>query len=133
MLVQREQAMKNANLGLPPSAFAHPLSRRRRDGAQIQRRVFRRGDEHFRCDLRAIQDLRIKHEVVRFRSPSPPGWVEFMGTYFGPAIPVFPHSPSEAQEALTNEMMELMREHNRSSNGTAMGESEYLEVVAMRR
>lgn len=56
-----------------------------------------------------------------------------MRTYFGPAIRAFQHSPSEAQEALTNEMTDLMREHNRSSNGTALGESEYLDVVATRR
>ena len=79
-----------------------------------------------------IQDLRIKREVVRFRSPSPAHWVEFMKTYFGPAIRAFQHSPSEAQEALTSEMTELMREHNRSSNATALGESEYLGVVATR-
>src|SRR5579862_3941475 len=74
-----------------------------------------------------VKDMRIKREVVRFRSPSPSHWVEFMKTYFGPAILAFQHSPSEAQEALTNEMMDLMRQYNRSSNGTALGESEYLD------
>jgi ubiquinone/menaquinone biosynthesis C-methylase UbiE len=80
-----------------------------------------------------IKDIRIKREVVRFRSPSPSDWVEFMKAYFGPAIRAFQHSPSAAQKALTNEMTELMREHNRSSNSTALGESEYLDVVATRR
>jgi SAM-dependent methyltransferase len=80
-----------------------------------------------------VKDIRIKREVVRFRSPSPSHWVEFMKTYFGPAILAFQHSPSEAQEALAREMTDLMREHNRSSNGTALGESEYLDVVATRR
>ncbi|HEV2172857.1 MAG TPA: class I SAM-dependent methyltransferase [Nitrospira sp.] len=80
-----------------------------------------------------VKDIQIKREVVRFRSPSSSHWVEFMRTYFGPAIRAFQHSPSEAREALTNEMMELMREHNCSPNGTALGESEYLEVVATRR
>ena len=80
-----------------------------------------------------INDIRIKRKVVRFRSPSPSQWVEFMRMYFGPAILAFQHSPSDAREALTSEMTELMREHNRSSNGTALGESEYLDVVATRR
>lgn len=80
-----------------------------------------------------IKDLRVKREVVRFRSPSPSHWVEFMKTYFGPAILAFQHSPSEAQQALTNEMTALMRRHNRSTNGTALGESEYLDVVATRQ
>jgi hypothetical protein len=30
-------------------------------------------------------------------------------------------------------MTELMEEHNRSSNGTALGESGYLDIVATRR
>jgi len=80
-----------------------------------------------------VSDLRIKREVVRFRSLSPAHWVEFMKTCFGPAIRAFQHSSSEAQEALEKEMTELMQEHNRSSNGTALGESEYLDIVATRR
>ena len=80
-----------------------------------------------------IKDLRIKREVVRFRSPSPSDWVDFMRTHFGPAIHAFRHSSSEEQEALAREMRDLMREHNRSTNGTALGESEYLDVVATRR
>ena len=80
-----------------------------------------------------VSDLRIKREVVRFRSLSPAHWVEFMKTYFGPAIRAFEYSSSEAREALEQEMMELMQEHNRASNGTALGESEYLDIVATRR
>ena len=80
-----------------------------------------------------VQDLRIKREVVRFRSHSPGHWVEFMKTYFGPAILAFQHSSPEARKALTQEMTELMRQHNRASNGTALGESEYLDIVATRR
>ena len=80
-----------------------------------------------------VSDLRIKREVVRFRSLSPAHWVEFMKTYFGPAIGAFQHSPPEAQKALEKEMTELMQEYNRSPNNTALGESEYLDIVATRR
>ena len=80
-----------------------------------------------------IKNLRIKREVVRFRSLSPSHWVKFMKTYFGPAIRAFQHSSSEAQESLAKEMTELIEQHNRSSNGTALGESEYLDIVATRR
>jgi ubiquinone/menaquinone biosynthesis C-methylase UbiE len=76
--------------------------------------------------------LRIERRFVRFRSPSPESWSEFMKTYFGPAILAFGYSSPEAQRALTDEMAELMREHNRSTNGTALGESEYLDLVATR-
>jgi SAM-dependent methyltransferase len=79
-----------------------------------------------------VKDIQIKREVVRFRSPSPGHWVEFMKTYFGPAILAFDYSSPDAQEALAREMTELMRQYNRSPNGTALGESEYLDVVATR-
>jgi ubiquinone/menaquinone biosynthesis C-methylase UbiE len=79
-----------------------------------------------------VSNLEIKPRVVRFRSPSPAHWVDFMKTHFGPAIVALEHSDEEAQRKLTQEMTELMREHNRSPNNTALGESEYLEVVATR-
>ena len=47
-----------------------------------------------------VKDIRIKREVVRFRSPSPDDWVEFMKTHFGPAIRAFPHTSPQAQGAL---------------------------------
>jgi SAM-dependent methyltransferase len=80
-----------------------------------------------------VGDFRIKREVVRFRALSPADWTLFMKTHFGPAIRAFQHSSPEAQATLAKEMTELMQEHNRSSNGTALGESEYLDIVATRR
>jgi ubiquinone/menaquinone biosynthesis C-methylase UbiE len=80
-----------------------------------------------------ISQLEINRQLVRFRSPSSSHWVEFMKTYFGPAILVFRHTPLEAQETLTKEMGDLIREYNRSPNGTVLSESEYIEVVATRR
>jgi ubiquinone/menaquinone biosynthesis C-methylase UbiE len=80
-----------------------------------------------------VSSLQVKREVVRFRSPSPSHWVEFMKTYFGPAIRAFQHLSPEAREALAREMNDLIQDHNRSSNDTVLAESEYLEVVATRR
>jgi ubiquinone/menaquinone biosynthesis C-methylase UbiE len=80
-----------------------------------------------------VQGLRVKHGVVRFRSPSSGDWVRFMKAYFGPAVQALRHSPPDAPQALTEKMTELIREHNRAPNGTAPGESEYLDVVATRR
>jgi ubiquinone/menaquinone biosynthesis C-methylase UbiE len=80
-----------------------------------------------------VRDFRIQRRVVRFRSPSAAHWVEFMKTYFGPAILALEHSTPEAQQALTEEMTALMNEFNRAPNGTALGESEYLDIVATRR
>ena len=81
-----------------------------------------------------VQDLRVQRRAVRFRALSAEDWVEFMRTYFGPAIEAFEYSNSPAlQQALADEMAALMREHNRAQNGTVLGNSEYLEIVATRR
>lgn len=80
-----------------------------------------------------VKDIRIKREVVRFRSESADQWVGFMKTNFGPAIRAFGHSSAGQCEALAKEMSALMSRYNRSSNGTALGESAYLEIVATRR
>ena len=80
-----------------------------------------------------VKDVRMTREVVRFRSLSPDHWVEFMKAYFGPAILAFQHSSPEAGECLKVEMASLLNEHNVASNGTALAESEYLDIVATRR
>jgi len=80
-----------------------------------------------------VQDLRVQRRVVRFRALSAEDWVGFMRTYFGPAIEAFQHSNSPvSQKALADEMAELIREHNCAQNGTVLGSSEYLEIVATR-
>ncbi|HEY7336549.1 MAG TPA: class I SAM-dependent methyltransferase [Bryobacteraceae bacterium] len=78
------------------------------------------------------RDLRIERQAIRFRSPSPSHWVEFMKIYFGPAIRAFHHSPPETQKTLTKEMTDLISEFSNSPNGTVLSESEYLNVVATR-
>ncbi|HEY6345087.1 MAG TPA: class I SAM-dependent methyltransferase [Bryobacteraceae bacterium] len=79
-----------------------------------------------------VTDLRVERKTMRFRSSSPAHWVEFMKTQFGPAILAFEHSSPGKKEALEREMLDLMHRFNRSPNGTALGESEYIEVVATR-
>lgn len=79
-----------------------------------------------------ISDLCIERRTVRFRARSARDWAEFMNTYFGPAIQARENSSPEVQRVLVDEMTQLMAEFNRSPNGTALGESEYLEVVATR-
>jgi ubiquinone/menaquinone biosynthesis C-methylase UbiE len=81
-----------------------------------------------------VQDMRVQRRAVRFRALSAEHWVEFMRANFGPAIEAFQYSDSPAlQQALANEMAALMREHNCARNGTVLGDSEYLEIVATRR
>ncbi len=82
---------------------------------------------------RYVSDLQIERRSVRFRSPSSAHWVEFMKTNFGPAINAFQFSAPDAQQRLTNEMADLIRSFDRSPNATILGESEYLDIVAIRR
>lgn len=80
-----------------------------------------------------VQDLRMQRRTVNFRALSANHWVEFMRTYFGPAIEAFQHSSSPAsQKALADEMAALITEHNCSQNDTILGSSDYLEIVASR-
>jgi ubiquinone/menaquinone biosynthesis C-methylase UbiE len=80
-----------------------------------------------------ISDLQINPQIVRFRSPSPAHWVEFMKTNFGPAINAFQHSSPDAQQRLTIEMTDLIGSFNKSPNATILSESEYIDIVAIRR
>ncbi len=80
-----------------------------------------------------VQDLRVQRRAVRFRALSAEDWVEFMRTHFGPAIEAFEHSKTpDAQTDLAQKMASLIREHNCAQNGTVLGNSEYLEIVATR-
>jgi ubiquinone/menaquinone biosynthesis C-methylase UbiE len=81
-----------------------------------------------------IQDLKITRRSVDFRALSPKHWVDFMQEHFGPAIDALTYSSDPAQKSeLTREMLELAQRHNHASNRTFFGESEYLEVVAVRK
>ena len=80
-----------------------------------------------------VTDLRVQRQFVRFRSASASAWVEFMKVHFGPAINAFQHSSAEAQRQLSKEMTDLIRFFNRSPNSTILSESEYLDIVAVRR
>jgi SAM-dependent methyltransferase len=81
-----------------------------------------------------VQDLRVQRRAVHLRALSAGHWVEFMRTYFGPAIEAFQYSNSPAsQKALAAEMAAVVREYNCAQDGTVLGNSEYLEIVATRR
>jgi ubiquinone/menaquinone biosynthesis C-methylase UbiE len=80
-----------------------------------------------------VRDLRVQRRAVRFRALSAEDWVEFMRTHFGPAIEAFEQSKTpDAQSNLAQKMAALIREHNCAYNGTVLGNSEYLEIVATR-
>lgn len=78
-------------------------------------------------------EIMVQRQAVHFRAVSAQPWVEFMKTYFGPAIRAFGASTPAAQNTLTEEMAELISGFNCAGNGTVLARSEYLEIVATRR
>lgn len=78
-------------------------------------------------------EIAVQRQAVYFRAVSAQPWVEFMKTYFGPAIRAFEASAPSTQEKLAQEMAGLISEFNGATNGTILARSEYLEIVATRR
>jgi ubiquinone/menaquinone biosynthesis C-methylase UbiE len=78
-------------------------------------------------------EIKVQRQAVYFRATSAQNWVEFMKTYFGPAIRAFNASTPMAQNTLARKMAELIAEFNSAPNGTILARSEYLEIVATRR
>jgi ubiquinone/menaquinone biosynthesis C-methylase UbiE len=111
----------------------HLLARYRASGSQVDLPISWGEEAVLKRRLGPyMSNLEIKRQLVRFRAPSLAHWVDFMKTHFGPAILALESSDEDTVRQLTEEMTELVRKHNRSPNGTALGESEYLEVVATR-
>jgi ubiquinone/menaquinone biosynthesis C-methylase UbiE len=93
------------------------------------------GDETILADRLGlyVQNLHVQRRAVCFRALSAEHWVEFMRTYFGPAIEAFQYSNSpDSQRRLAGEMTGLIHEHNCAQNGTIIGTSDYLEIIATR-
>ena len=92
------------------------------------------GDEQiFRERFGRYGDIAVQQQSVRFRAVSPEHWVEFMKTYFGPAIRAFGASTPTGQKTLAKEMHTLISGFNSAENGTVLARSDYLEMVVTRR
>lgn len=81
----------------------------------------------------AITSLTVTKRHFSFRYRSPEHFLQFFRTYYGPVQKAFDALDAAGQERLTVELLELMAQFNRSSDGDFVAPSEYLEVVAVRR
>ena len=78
--------------------------------------------------------LKLSRRLYPFRYPFPPSEVvEFFRTYYGPSQKAFAALDAEKQSALRRELEQLWSEHNTATDGTTFIESEYLEVIAIRK
>ena len=69
--------------------------------------------------------------VFRYRSPE--HWLEIFRTYYGPVLKTFAALEPLAQVSLERELIDLVRQFNRSGDATMAVPSEYLETVIVRR
>ena len=69
--------------------------------------------------------------VFRYRSPE--HWLEVFKTFYGPMLKAFAALDAAKQAALRNDLLLLVGQFNRATDGTMVVRSEYLEVVITRR
>ena len=77
-----------------------------------------------RLDSMAIER---KHFVFRYRSAA--HWLEVFRTFYGPMHKAFGALDAAKQEALASDLIALAERFNRTTDGTLVSPSEYLEVV----
>ena len=69
--------------------------------------------------------------VFRYRSPQ--HWLDVFKTFYGPMLKAFAALDATAQDALRRDLLDLVRDFNRSGDDTMAVPSEYLEVVISKR
>ena len=77
--------------------------------------------------------LETKPRKIFLTFPFSPGEVvEHFRNYFGPTQKAFSALDESGQAALRRDLERLWTENNRATDGTTLGEAEYLEVIAVR-
>jgi SAM-dependent methyltransferase len=86
--------------------------------------------ELFGAQASSIQ-LERRNFVFRYRSAQ--HWLDVFKTYYGPLLKTFGALDPQAQAALTDDLLALIKRFDRSNDKTMVVPSEYLEVVVTRR
>ncbi|HLO00146.1 MAG TPA: class I SAM-dependent methyltransferase [Pyrinomonadaceae bacterium] len=80
-----------------------------------------------------ISKLETNERSITIKFPFPPAdVVEHFRNYFGPAQKAFDSLDEKGQAALRRDLEQLWLGNNRATDGTTLGEAEYLEVIAVR-
>ena len=79
----------------------------------------------------AAIDVARREFVFRYRSPA--HWLDVFRTWYGPVLKAFASLDPAAQEALANDLLELVGKFNRATDGTVVMPSAYLEIVVTRK
>ena len=91
-------------------------------------------EEHVRALMGDdVRTLRMTRRSFTFRSRSPWHFVDFFRENYGPTFTAFRSLDRDGQEALAQDLVELVREFNRLSEGGRVAcDADYLEIVATR-
>lgn len=74
-----------------------------------------------------VLNARLRHFVFRYRSPE--HWLEVFKAFYGPTHKVFASLAPERGAELAQEVLDLLRSHNRSGDASLIVSGEYLEAV----
>jgi len=80
-----------------------------------------------------VASLGVTQRSYMFRYPSAEHFVEYFRSYYGPTLKAFESLDPDSQEALAEDLEELLERWNTSGDATIVVPSDYLEVVAVRR
>ncbi len=80
-----------------------------------------------------ISKLETNERTLTFTFPFPPAQVvEHFRTFFGPIQKAFGALDEAGQAALRHDLEQLWTKNNRATDGTTLGDAQYLEVIAVR-
>ena len=91
-------------------------------------------EEHIRALMGdGVRTLRMTRRSFTFRSRSPEQFVDFFRDNYGPTFTAFRALDEDGQQALAQDLVELVHQFNRLSEGGRVAcDADYLEVVATR-
>ena len=78
-------------------------------------------------------DIDAQPRMFVFRYRSPEHWLEVFKTFYGPMLKAFGALDAAKQAALRNDLLLLVGQFNRATDGTMAVRSEYLEIVITKR
>jgi ubiquinone/menaquinone biosynthesis C-methylase UbiE len=81
----------------------------------------------------AASDIGITPRDFVFRYRSPEHWIDVFRRWYGPVHKAFASVSRDAQQELETDILDLLREFNRSGNETLAAPGEYVEVVITKR
>jgi hypothetical protein len=81
---------------------------------------------------RGVTSLSVTRQTLVMRHSSIDEWLHFTRSYFGPVRQLIESLDAERQRAVTGEVVDIARRHNRSGDETMAVPAEYVEVVAVR-